>query len=66
MGNYPIAAGVAVGAVAGATAAAIGSSYYPLPGGCSPYYGSYYNCGVYDQPHYQGTDVTYVVVDKLG
>ena len=30
--NYPIAAGVAVGAVAGATAAAIGSSYYPLPG----------------------------------
>jgi hypothetical protein len=64
---HPVAAAATVGAVAGLTAAAVGSSYYGLPSGCSPYYGSYYDCGgVYYQPQYQGTDVTYVVVDKPG
>ena len=63
--HHPVAAGIAVGAIAGATAAAIGSTYYALPAGCSPYYTSYYYCdGNYYQPRYQGTTVEYVVVDK--
>src|SRR5215831_18217552 len=62
--NHPVAAGVAVGAVAGMTAAAVGSMYYSLPPGCSPY-GGYYNCGgTYYQPQYSGSDVTYVVVNN--
>jgi hypothetical protein len=40
--------------------------YSTLPYGCSPY-GGYYNCGgVYYQPQYQGSDVTYVVVNNPG
>jgi len=47
--------------------AAIGSLAYSLPGGCSPYTygGPYYQCGnVWYQPQYQGSNVTYVVVDS--
>ena len=65
-GDYPLGAGLAVGAVAGMTAAAIGSAYYALPGGCSPYpyHGySYYHCGgAYYQPQYEGDTVVYVTV----
>lgn len=64
--DHPIAAGVAVGAVAGMTAAAIGASYYALPPGCPPYpYGgyTYYSCGgAYYQPQYEGDTVVYVTV----
>jgi hypothetical protein len=57
---------MAVGAVAGMTAAAVGSMYYSLPAGCSPY-GGYYNCGgTYYQPQYSGDNVTYVVVNNPG
>jgi hypothetical protein len=65
-GDYPLGAGIAIGAMAGWTAAAIGSAYYALPGGCSPYayYGyNYYNCGgAYYQPQYEGDTVVYVTV----
>ena len=64
--DHPVAAGIAVGAVAGMTAAAIGSSYYALPPGCPPYpYGgyTYYSCGgAYYQPQYEGDTVVYVTV----
>ena len=64
--DHPIAAGLAVGAVAGLTAAAIGSAYYALPYGCSPYpYSgySYYSCGgAYYEPRYEGDTVVYVTV----
>ena len=67
---HPIAAGVAIGAVAGVTAAAIGSAYYALPHGCAPYpYGgySYYSCGgAYYEPQYQGDTVVYVTVPAPG
>ena len=65
-GDYPIGAGIAIGAVAGMTAMAYGSAFYALPGGCSPYpYHSYtyYNCGgAYYQPQYEGDTVVYVTV----
>jgi hypothetical protein len=65
--HHPIAAGVAFGTAAAFTAAAIGSVYYSLPPGCSPYaYGSmsYYGCGGYwYQPQYVGTSVQYTVVE---
>jgi hypothetical protein len=65
-GDYPIGAGLAIGAVAGMTAMAYGSAFYALPGGCSPYpyrtY-TYYNCGgAYYQPQYEGDTVVYVTV----
>jgi len=64
--DHPIAAGIAIGAVAGMTAAAIGSAYYALPPDCSPYpYHSYtyYNCGeAWYQPQYEGETVVYVTV----
>ncbi len=67
---HPVARGVAVGTAAAVTAAAIGSMIYTLPPSCSPYpYRSYtyYSCGgVWYQPQYQGTTVTYVVVAKPG
>jgi hypothetical protein len=64
--NHPVAGAMAVGAVAGLTAAAVGSMAYSLPPGCSPY-GGYYNCGgTYYQPQYSGSDVTYVVVNNPG
>jgi hypothetical protein len=45
------------------TSAALGSYYYSLPPGCSPYYTSYYHCGgAYYQPQYQGDTVVYVTV----
>ena len=63
---HPVAGAMAVGAVAGMTAAAVGSMAYSLPPGCSPY-GGYYNCGgTYYQPQYSGSDVTYVVVNNPG
>jgi hypothetical protein len=64
-GDYPIGAGIAIGATAAwATAAMYGSAYYALPPGCSPYpyhtY-TYYNCGgAYYQPQYEGDTVVYV------
>jgi hypothetical protein len=65
-GGYPVGGAVVAGAAAGLTAAAIGSVAYSLPSGCGSYYAyghPYYNCGgTYYQPQYQGTDVTYVVV----
>jgi hypothetical protein len=65
-GDYPLGAGLAIGAVAGMTAMAYGSAFYALPGGCSPYpyhtY-TYYNCGgAYYQPQYEGDTVVYVTV----
>jgi hypothetical protein len=63
---HPVAAGVAIGATAALTAAAVGSMVYSLPAGCSPY-NAYYRCGdVYYQPQYQGDNVTYVVVNNPG
>ena len=58
-----------VGVAAGVTAAAIGSLAYSLPSGCTPYTyaGPYYQCGnVWYQPQYQGSNVTYVVVNPPG
>ena len=66
-GDYPLAAGIAIGATAAwATAVAYGSAYYALPPGCSPYpyhtY-TYYSCGgAYYQPQYEGDTVVYVSV----
>ena len=64
----PVARAAAYGVAAGVTAAAIGSVAYSLPSGCSSLYYSglgYYNCGgVYYQPQYSGTNVTYVVVQN--
>ena len=62
-----LGAGLVIGAVAGFTAAAIGSAYYSLPYGCSPYhwggYG-YYSCGgAYYQPQYEGDTVVYVQIE---
>jgi hypothetical protein len=58
------ATGVAVGSTA--TAAAIGSYYYALPAGCSPYVWnshSYYSCaGAWYQQRYQSGTTVYVVV----
>jgi hypothetical protein len=65
-GYHPVAAGMAVGAVAGVTAAAVGSMLYTLPAGCTPY-NAYYNCGgTYYQPQYQGDNVTYIQVEAPG
>jgi PPE-repeat protein len=70
--DYPIAAGIAVGAAIGAvavtTAAVVGSAYYALPpSGCVTVIRngfSYYQCGtVYYQQTWQGSDVVYVVVN---
>jgi hypothetical protein len=67
---HPIAAGVAIGATAAVTSAVVGSMLYTLPPACNPYpYASmtFYSCGgVYYQPQYQGSTVTYVVVDRPG
>ena len=66
-GDYPLAAGIAIGATAAwATAVAYGSAYYALPPACSPYpyrtY-TYYSCGgAYYQPQYEGDTVVYVSV----
>ena len=55
-----------IGAVAGATAAAIGSAYYALPADCPPYAWegvTYYSCGgAYYEPQYEGDTIVYVTV----
>jgi len=65
---YPVARGVAFGTAAAVSAAAVGSMIYALPPACAPQpYGgyTYYSCnGVWYQPRYQGTTVSYVVVNK--
>ncbi len=63
---HPVATGVAVGAAAAVTAAAIGSVVYALPSGCgyqSVHGVRYYQCGGdwYEQ-RYSGSQLTYVVV----
>lgn len=63
--DHPIAAGIAIGAIAGA-AAAIGSTYYYLPLDCPPYYWNdvhYYSCdGVFYEPQFEGDTIVYVTV----
>ncbi|MES1198655.1 MAG: hypothetical protein ABUS48_01590 [Pseudomonadota bacterium] len=65
--DHPVAAGVAFGTAAAVTAAAINSVVYSLPPACvvSPYSGlTYYHCGsAWYEPRYEGTTVTYVVVN---
>jgi hypothetical protein len=62
--DHPIAAGIAIGAIAGAVA--IGSTYYYLPPECPPYYWNdiyYYSCdGAFYQPQYEGDTIVYVTV----
>jgi len=69
-GYHPVAAGVAFGAAAAVTAAAIGSMAYTLPPACvTRVYpaGTYYSCGgTWYQPQYSGSQVTYVVVNNPG
>lgn len=65
---HPVATGVAVGAAAAVTAAAIGSVVYSLPSGCGyqTIHGvRYYQCGGdwYEQ-RYSGSQLTYVVVPR--
>lgn len=68
--SHPVAAGVAIGATAAITAAAIGSMAYSLPPACvTRVYpaGTYYSCGgTWYQPEYAGSQVTYVVVHEPG
>ncbi len=66
--HHPIAAGVAIGAVAVTTAAIVGSYYHALPpSGCTTVIKngvSYHYCGsVYYQQVWQGNDVVCVVVE---
>jgi hypothetical protein len=66
--RHPVAAGMAIGAVAVTTAAVLGASYYTLPpSGCTTVIEdglSYYYCGdVYYQQTMSGDDVVYVVVE---
>ena len=64
--DHPVAAGIAIGAIAGATAAAIGATYYSLPPDCPPYYWHdvyYYSCdGWFYEPQYEGDTIVYVTV----
>ncbi|MGA7120696.1 MAG: hypothetical protein WBY94_11390 [Polyangiaceae bacterium] len=61
--GHPIATGVAIGATAAVTSAAVGSMVNTLPSGCIAS-GPYQNCGgTYYQPQYQGSSVAYVVVN---
>lgn len=63
--DHPIAAGIAIGAIAGA-AATIGSAWYSLPYDCPPYYWDgtyYYSCdGNWYQPHYEGDTIVYITI----
>jgi len=58
---------VAIGAVAGMTAAAVGSYYYGLPAGCNQVTLTgvgYYHCGsAYYQQSMNGDQVVYVSVN---
>jgi hypothetical protein len=64
--RYPVAAGMAIGAMAVTTAAVVGSYYYALPTGCVAVVINgitYDQCGnAYYQKTWQGNDVVYVVV----
>lgn len=64
--HHPVAAGIAIGAVAVTTAAVLGSYYRTLPPSCTVVYkngASYHYCGsVYYQQTWSGNDVVYVVV----
>jgi hypothetical protein len=65
--RHPIAAGVTIGAIAGMTAAAIGSYYYALPpSGCTVVVmngASYHQCGTaYYSEAMDGDEVVYVSV----
>jgi hypothetical protein len=64
-GYHPIAAGIAIGAVAVTTAAVVGSYYHTLPMGCTTVIKNgvtYSQCGsAYYQQTFQGNDVVYVV-----
>jgi hypothetical protein len=64
---HPVATAAGVAAAATLTAAAIGSIAYSLPPACAPVvaYGvTYQNCGgVWYQPQFAGTQVSYVVVN---
>jgi hypothetical protein len=63
--DHPIAAGIVIGAVAGA-AATIGSAWYSLPADCPPYYWDsvhYYSCdGNWYAPQHEGDTIVYVTV----
>ena len=65
--RYPVATGIGVAAAATATAVAIGTMVRALPPACSVVVVNgftYQNCsGVWYQPQYAGTQVTYVVVN---
>ena len=66
--SHPVAAGVAVGAAAALTSAAIGSVVYSLPSSCTtviaPNGVTYDQCGdVWYQPQFEGTTTSYVVVN---
>jgi hypothetical protein len=64
--HHPVATAVGVAAVAGATAAVVGSLVHSLPPQCSAVVVNgitYQNCGgTWYQPMYAGTQITYVVV----
>lgn len=64
---HPVAAGVAIGAMAVTTAAIVGSYYRTLPTSCTVVIRngiSYHYCGsVYYQQTWSGNDVVYVVVN---
>ena len=63
---HPVAAGVAYGAAAAVTAAAIGSTVYTLPSDCVSTIVNgvtYMQCGsTWYQPQFYGTDASYTVV----
>lgn len=65
--NHPVATAAAVGTAIAVTAAAVGSIVYSLPPACTVVVenGTQYNyCGgVYYQPMYSGSTVSYVVVN---
>ncbi|MDF2900422.1 MAG: hypothetical protein K0Q62_481 [Phenylobacterium sp.] len=65
---HPVARGVAFGTAAAVTSAVVGSMIYSLPPSCAtrPYGGvSYSYCdGVWYQPQYSGSSVTYIVVNQ--
>jgi len=65
--NHPVATAAAVGTAVAVTAAAVGSIVYSLPPACTVVVenGTQYNyCGgVYYQPMYSGSTVSYVVVN---
>lgn len=66
--RYPVATGIGVAAAATATALAIGTMVRALPPACSAVVVNgftYQNCsGVWYQPQYAGTQVTYVVINE--